>query len=150
MSNLKTISFSILIDSSRETVWDVLWNHKTYPKWTNAFCAGNYYEGTLEQGATIKFLKSDGEGMTSYIQKLVDNEHIAFIHQAGLENGIEKDFEWQGAREIYNFKKETDACTELQVIVDVSPEMEQYFNNTFPKALQLVKQMAEERALPSV
>lgn len=144
MKNFKTVSFSILIDSDRKTIWDTLWNPITYPKWTNVFCEGNYYKGRLKEGNTIQFLKEGGDGMTSYIQKCVENEQIAFIHQAELKNGIELDFEWHNAKEIYHLKQETDASTELQVIVDVTSDMEEYFNDTFPKALRLIKKLSEQ------
>ncbi|WP_017258782.1 SRPBCC family protein [Pedobacter arcticus] len=145
MKNLKTLSFSIFIDSDREGVWDTLWNPRTYGKWTSVFCEGNYYTGELKQGNTIKFLKEEREGMTSYIQKLVKNEQIVFVHQKQIKDGIETDFAWQGAREIYHLKKETDSSTELQVIVDVASNMEEYFADAFPKSLTLVKQLAEQK-----
>jgi hypothetical protein len=40
-------------------------------------------------------------------------------------------------------KKETDNGTELQVVLDVTPDMEGYFNEVFPKALTLIKQLSE-------
>ena len=144
MKNLKTISFSIHIDSNREKIWNVLWKPVTYEKWTSVFTEGSHYKGELKQGSTIQFLGKDGGGMSSLIEKLVENEQMVFSHQKELKNGEESCSTWQGAKEIYYLKKESESGTELQVIMDITPDMEDYFNTTFPKALDLVKQISEQ------
>jgi len=144
MKNLKTISFSIHIDSNREKIWNVLWKPVTYEKWTSVFTEGSHYKGELKQGSTIQFLGKDGGGMSSLIEKLVENEQMVFAHQKELKNGKETGSTWQGAKEIYYLKKESESGTELQVIMDITPDMEDYFNTTFPKALDLVKQISEQ------
>ncbi len=143
MKNLKTISFSVNIDSDRKKIWSILWDPKSYEKWTSVFCEGSHYKGELKQSNTIQFLGKDGGGMTSYIEKLIENEQMVFAHQKELKGGVETEALWQGAREIYHLKKETETRTELQVILDVSPDMESYFNDVFPKALTIVKQLSE-------
>lgn len=148
MKDFKTSLFSILIESDTTTIWDALWNPKSYEKWTSVFCDGNHYVGELRQGNTVQFLKADGEGMTSYIQKFVENEHIAFVHQAEIKNGVETTFDWKDAKEIYHLKKEGNRRTTLQVVVDVTTKMEEYFNVAFPKALLLIKQISEENYKP--
>ncbi len=145
MKNLKTISFSIAIDSGREEVWNVLWNPETYEKWTSVFAEGSHYKGELKQGNTIQFLGKDGGGMSSHIEKMIENEQMVFAHQQEIKNGLETESTWQGAKEIYYLKKESDNLTELQVIMDVTPDMEDYFNKTFPRALDLVKQISEQK-----
>lgn len=143
MKDIKTISFSIFIDSDREKIWNVLWDAKNYEKWTSVFMEGSHYTGELKQGNTIQFLGKDGAGMTSHIDKLVENEQIVFAHQGEIKDGVETTAVWQGAKEIYHLKKETETGTELQVILDVLPDMEDYFNDAFPKALNIVKQLSE-------
>ena len=143
MKNLKTISFSISINSDRGKIWNVLWNPKTYEKWTVVFTEGSHYKGDLKQGNTIQFLGKDGGGMSSYIEKLIENDQMVFSHQKEIKEGVETDSNWQGAKEIYYLKKETDNSTELQVILDVTPDMEAYFNDIFPKALILIKELVE-------
>lgn len=144
MEILKTISFSIHIDSDRKKIWEVLWNPNTYQKWTSVFAEGSHYKGELKQGNTIQFLGKDGGGMSSYIEKRIENEQMVFAHQKEVKNGVETDSKWQGAKEIYYLKKETDTSSELQVIMDVLPDMEHYFKKTFPNALALVRQLSEQ------
>lgn len=144
MKNIKTISFSIFINSDREKIWSVLWDAATYEKWTSVFMQGSHYKGELKQGKTIQFLGKDGGGISSLIEKLIENEQMVFAHQKELKNGIETGTEWQGSREIYYLKNETANATELQVIVDITDDIEDYFNDTFPKALTIVKQLSEQ------
>nr|WP_294900289.1 hypothetical protein [uncultured Pedobacter sp.] len=144
MKNLKTISFSIDIDTNRERIWNALWNPITYVQWCSVFAEGSYYTGSIRQGNTIQFLRKDGRGMSSYIEKLIENEQIVFAHEKDIKDGVETDSNWQGAKEIFYLKKESDNATELQVILDITPDMEAYFTNVFPKALNMVKQIAEK------
>jgi uncharacterized protein YndB with AHSA1/START domain len=144
MKNLKTISFSIHIDSDREKIWSVLWNPTTYEKWSSVFTEGRHYKGELKQGGKIKFLGKDGGGMSSVVNKLIENEQMVFAHQKELKNGVEIDSSWEGAKEIYYLKRETDTGTELQVIIDITPDMEKYFMKVFPKALALVREISEQ------
>ncbi len=143
MKNSNTVSFSIHIDANRKKVWHILWNPVTYEKWTRVFMEGSHYDGEMRQGNTIRFLGKDGSGMSSLVEKLVENEQMVFAHQKEVKNGLETDSTWQGAREIY-YLKETDTGTDLKVIIEVTPDMEVYFKNTFPKALSLVKTLTEQ------
>lgn len=144
MKNLKTLSYSINIESTKENIWDVLWNPKTYRKWTNVFIEGSHYKGELKQGNIIQLLGKDGNGMSSLIEKLVENEQMVFAHLKEVKNGVETDSTWQSAKEVYCLKKQNDTATELQVLMDFTPDMEDYFNKIFPKALAIVKQISEK------
>lgn len=104
---------------------------------------GSHYTGELKEGNTIKFMMDDHNGMSSYIERLVPGEQMVFSHQKELKDGVEKDFDWQGAKEIYNLKKEGERRTELQVLVDIAPDMEAYFNKVFAEALQIIKTASE-------
>lgn len=143
MQNLKTISFSINIDSDGETVWDTLWNPKTYEKWTKVFSEGSHYEGELKQGHTILFLGKEG-GMSAIVESIIEKEQLVFVHQKEVKNGVECDSTGQGAKEVYYLKKDLNNGVELQVVLDVVPDMEDYFKKTFPKALETIKQISEQ------
>ena len=143
MQNLKTISFSINIDSDRETVWDTLWNPKTYEKWAKVFSEDSHYKGELKQDNIILFLGKEG-GMSAIVETIIEKEQLVFVHQKEVNNGVECDSTWQGAKEIYYLKKDLNNSIELQVILDVVPDMEDYFKKTFPKALDRIKQISEK------
>ena len=58
-------------------------------------------------------------------------------------NGLPK--QWGASTESY-FMDEKDGITSLKVELNMEAEewFESYFNSTFPKALEVVKQLAEE------
>lgn len=145
MKNLKTISFSININASREIVWNTLWNAETYNKWTKPFMDGSHIVGELKENNTIQFLGKDNCGMSSIIEKLVENEQVVFAHQREIKDGVEVGPLWQNSREIYHLRKEKDSGIELQVVLDITEDMQDYFNKIFPGSLEIVKQISEQK-----
>ena len=144
MKNLKTISFSIHIDSDREKIWSVLWNPATYEKWTSVFSEGSHYKGELKQGSTIRFLGKDGGGMSSLIEKIVENEQMVFAHQKELKNGCGNRINVAGCKGNLLFEKKKP----IPVLnCRLSWTSRRIWKNTsrklFPKALALVKQISE-------
>ena len=60
---MKTMHFSTVIQAGRPTVWHAMLGPDSYRRWTAPFAEGSYYEGSWDQGATIRFLAPDGGGM---------------------------------------------------------------------------------------
>jgi uncharacterized protein YndB with AHSA1/START domain len=140
---MTTIDFSVNINAPKEKVWDVLWSEEGYRKWTAVFSEGSYAESDWKEGSKIRFLSPGGDDMYGIIQKKEPFERMVFEHQGEIKNGIEESKEWAGAKESY-YLKESNGVTELSVQLDATSEMNDYFNNTFPKAINLVKQLAEQ------
>jgi uncharacterized protein YndB with AHSA1/START domain len=144
---MKKAKFSIKINAPREKAWNVLWNDATYRMWTGVFSEGSHAVTDWEEGSKVLFVSSDGGGMFSMIAKKVPNEFMSFKHLGVVKNGEEvpadeESNKWSGAMETYTLK-ETGGETELIVEMDVTEEFESYFNETFPKALEKVKELAE-------
>ena len=142
--------FKIEINAPREKVWDVLWNDETYPKWTNVFCEGTYAESDWKEGSKIHFLSPNGEGMNSIIDRKIDNEYMAFKHLSELKHFKEMPIddaaqEWTGAMETYKLTQQNNSNTVLEVKMDTVEKYAEYFNNTFPKGLEMVKQLSENK-----
>ena len=140
--------FKIEIAAPKEKVWKILWGDNTYPLWTAAFAEGSQVETNWEEGSKVLFLDGKGEGMVSTIAKKIPNEFMSFKHLGTVKNGVEdlhseKTKEWSGALENYILKT-TDGKTELVVDMDMTEEFKDYFTNTWPKALDKVKQLAEK------
>jgi hypothetical protein len=73
---------------------------------------------------------------------------MAFKHLSELKNSKEIPVdqaaqEWTGSMETYELSQNGDA-TSLKVKIDVVEKFKDYFTDTFPKALQKVKQLAEK------
>jgi hypothetical protein len=139
---METVKFAINIDAPKHNVWEALWNETNYPKWTSVFGEDNKAISDWNEGSKIQFIAKDGGGLFSLIEKKVTNEQIIFKHFGELKNGQEIINEWAGAREKY-FLSELNNTTELKVEMDTKAEYADYFNDVFPKALQIIKQLAE-------
>jgi uncharacterized protein YndB with AHSA1/START domain len=139
---MKKLQFSIDINAPKEKVWDILWTDESYRAWTSVFHEGSHAKSDWKEGSRIYFVDNDGSGMFSIIDKLVPNEQMTFKHLGEVKNGEEITTEWAGAEESY-FLNSNNGSTALSVTVEMSEEFCGYFENTFPKALQLVKQLSE-------
>ncbi len=144
----KKMQFSTSISAPRNKVWDILWNDETYRKWTSVFMEGSYAESDWNEGSKILFLDGQGRGMYSTIDKKVPGEFMSFRHIGELKDGKEQPVDetkgWSGSTENYTLR-EADGKTELLVEMDIVPEMADYFNKTFPLALEKVKSLAESK-----
>jgi Activator of Hsp90 ATPase homolog 1-like protein len=140
---MTTLKFSAKINASKEKVWETLWNDTTYRQWTAAFMEGSYAKSDWKEGSKILFLTPKGDGMFSIIEKKIPNEQMTFRHLGEIKNGIEETKDWGAATESY-YLAERNGMTNLDVEMDATPEFEQYFNNTFPKALEILKQISEK------
>lgn len=142
-------TFRILIDATKETVWQVLWDDRSYPEWTAVFSEGSRAETDWQQGSKVLFVNSEGDGMVAMIAEHRPNEFMSIRHLGEVRNRIEdlnnpKNKEWAGALENYTLNS-NGGHTELIVDMDITAEYLDYFSDTWPKALQKVKQMAEQR-----
>ena len=146
---MKKEHFSIKIKAPKEKVWNVLWNDDTYRKWTEVFSEGSHAVTDWKEGSEVLFLSEDGKGMYSAIDKKIPNEYMSFKHLGVVKDKEkqpmdEETKEWSGAREDYSLK-ESDGVTELSVAMDIAESYEDYFKNTFPKALEKVKELSENQ-----
>ena len=144
---MKKLNFSIEIKAPKEKVWRILWDDITYRKWTGAFSEGSYAVSDWEEGSKILFLSPNGEGMFSTIAKKIPNEFMSFKHLGTVKAGVEQPEtdetkSWSGSTENYKLEG-NDGVTKLAVDMDVTEDFEQYFQDTFPKALERVKDLAE-------
>jgi hypothetical protein len=137
------LKFNTKINAPKEKVWDTLWNDTTYRQWTAVFMEGSYAKSDWKEGSKILFLSPKGDGMFSIIEKKVPNKQMTFKHLGELKNGVEESKNWEGAKESYHLE-EKNGVTELDVELDSIGEFEQYFNDTFPKALNILKEISEQ------
>jgi uncharacterized protein YndB with AHSA1/START domain len=146
---MKKMKFSIGIKAPKEKIWKVLWDDKTYRDWTSAFMEGSHAESDWKEGSKILFLDPNGHGMYSTIAKMETNEFMSFKHIGFVKDGKEQPLDeetkkWSGATENYMLK-EQNGTTTLAVEVDSSGlEWENMLKESFPKALDKVKQLAEK------
>lgn len=144
---IERLVFPIEINASAEKVWQKLWDKKSYTEWTAPFCEGSYYTGEMKQGERIHFLSPAGEGMYSDVFFMKPNQlavvkHIGIVKD-GEEMPIDAETEkWTGCFEIYTLKEE-NGITHLKAEVDSVDKYADYMRETFPKALQKLKEISE-------
>jgi hypothetical protein len=124
----------------------------TYPEWTEVFMPGSHYVGDWNEGSKILFLApgETGEvsGMVSRIKEnrkyeFISIEHLGFVQDGKEDTTSEEVKSWAGALENYTFK-EKEGSTDVLVDMDTTEEHKEMFLDTWPKALEKLKELAEK------
>ncbi|KAA5537102.1 SRPBCC domain-containing protein [Taibaiella lutea] len=146
------LHFEIAIQAPVEKVYNTMLADESYRKWTNPFFPGSYYKGSWDKGAKILFLApgEQGEGgMVSRIKENIPEQFVSIEHLGMLKDGKEitsgpEVDSWAGALENYTFES-VDGGTLLKIDMHggEDPNMTQYFNDTWPKALEILKKLCE-------
>lgn len=127
-------------------------NKATYEAWTAEFNPTSTFEGSWEKGSKILFIGTgeDGErgGMIAEVAENIPNKFVSIRHYGLLKGDTEitsgEEVEkWAGELENYWFE-EHNGITSVTVEVGVSDEYMDYFQTTYPKALQKLKEITEK------
>jgi len=83
--------------------------------------------------------------MYSVIDKVIPNEYMAIKHIGTVKEGKELPLDeetkkWSGSMETYTLE-EKDGNTKVTVSFDADEKFSEYFSNTFPVALEKLKQL---------
>jgi uncharacterized protein YndB with AHSA1/START domain len=141
---MTSLNFEIEIQASRAKVWYALWNPNYYTLWTSAFSEGSRYEGELITGGLIRFLNQDGNGMEAKIEEALAPETMCFAPIGDVKEGKRINEDWLGYTENYYLEEKEEGSTLLKVQLDTVPDYVSYFEEVFPKALEILKKNAEE------
>lgn len=126
-------------------------NKSTYEQWTALFNPTSTYEGNWEKGTKMVFLGVDenGEkgGMVSKIVENIPNQFVSIQHYGLLKADTEitegpEVEKWANSLENYSFE-ENNGITTLIVELDTTEDFIEYMNQTYPKALDKLKELCE-------
>ena len=152
---MKKIQFQIDINASAEKVYNTMLglDHiETYEQWTAEFNPASTYEGSWKKGSKIYFVGTDENGKRGgMVSEIADNVPFQFvsIRHYGILDGeneitegpeVEK---WAGWLENYSFH-EHNGVTTVTTESDTTDEYLDYFNTTWPKALDKLKELSEK------
>ena len=147
---METLSFDIIINATKEKIWNILWSPETYSEWTKFFSENvtSTMKTDWEVGGKTYFLGDSGNGMVSTIKSMDKPNEITFAHLGMLINGVEdtksKEVEeWSGAPERYFLIELDNGTIKLQVEVSTSSEWADHMKNGFTKGLEIVKNLSE-------
>ncbi len=144
---IEKLSYSTVIKASREQVWHAIFDDESFRKWSSVFAEGSYFVGDWSEGSEIRFRTGDNDGMVSMIDENRPFEYMAIRHLGYIRQGVE-DTEsdevksWTPAYENYTLE-DVDGDTHLTVVTDTFNDFVEYFNETWPKGLDVIKQIAE-------
>lgn len=151
---MKMLSYTINISAPAAKVSAVMLGAETYRQWTAEFnpaSYSSYYEGGWNKGDKIRFIGVDENGkkggMVAEIAEHIPNRLVSIRHY-GILDGENESTEgpavegWAGALENYTFNEE-GGITTIIVDVDTHEDYVEYFNKTWPKALNRLKEMVE-------
>lgn len=145
---MNNMQFTVHINAPKANVWNTLWQDQTFRQWAGLIDPGTYMRGELEEGNQVQFISAEnGYGVTSLVEKVIVNESLILRHQADTQDSGEQERtkEWTGGTEIYKLT-ESDGVTTLTIEFDVPPELEEYFETNYPKAMVKIKELAEHKS----
>lgn len=149
---MKQLHFTVDINAPAQKVWDAMLGKETYKQWTAIFNPTSSYEGDWTKGSPMKFIgvETDGtvSGMLSRIADItpptfVSIEHLGFIKHGVEDRTSDEVKAWAGAHENYTLE-EINGKTLVKVDMDVNETEADYFQDTWPKALEKLKQIVEQ------
>lgn len=151
---MKKLKFKIEIKAPKENVYRSMLgldNKSDYEGWTKVFNPTSTFKGSWQQGERIYFIGSDENGkqggMVSEIAENTPNSFVSIRHLGVLDGDneitsgpeVEK---WAGGLENYDFSEENGVTT-VTVELDSVEDYVDYFNKTYPKALEELKRLIE-------
>ncbi|NJO88413.1 MAG: hypothetical protein HC831_05185 [Chloroflexia bacterium] len=151
LGNYEKIQFKTTIHAKVEKVFQIMFHETTYKEWTAVFNPTSHFKGSWEKGAKMLFLGTDQNGkqggMVSRIKEFIPNQFVSIEHLGILEGDKEitsgeQVENWAGMHENYSFS-ETDGQTQVSVEMDMNEDFKNYFNETWPKALNKLKEICE-------
>jgi hypothetical protein len=148
------LQFKVNIKAPVNKVYNIMLgidDKSTYEQWTALFNPTSSFEGSWSRGSRIHFIgideKGEKGGMVSEISENNPNKFVSIKHIGLLVSGKEilegPDVEkWAGGFENYSFE-ENNGISSLVVEVYVTEEFDIYMNETYPKALDKLKEICE-------
>lgn len=152
---MKKLQFTVSINAPVTRIYDFMLgisSKSTYEQWTSLFNPTSTYEGSWNKGNKILFIgvdeKGEKGGMVSRIAENIPNRFVSTQHY-GLVKGDKEITEgpevekWANGFENYTFE-ENNGTTTVTVDLDTTEDFVGYFKETYPKALDKLKELCEK------
>jgi len=145
---MKELRYEVLIDGTREEVWNTVIGRDTYDKWVKAFSPGSTCVGEWKQGAEMLFWDPNMGGTHATLDVCRPFESILATHTNTVtKDGVretkgEMTEKWIGSKEAYHFV-EDDGQTKLEIVIKTDEAFQEMFDSSWPDALQNIKKLVE-------
>ena len=161
---MEKLQFKVSINAPVSKVYDCMLginNKSTYEQWTSLFNPTSTYEGSWDKGNKILFLgvdeKGEKGGMVSRIAENIPNQFVSIQHYGLLKadqeitEGPEVE-KWANGFENYTFEENNARpddpvgreTTTVTVDLDTTADFIDYMNQSYPKALDKLKEICEK------
>lgn len=152
---MEKLQFKTSINAATAKVYDTMLgisNKSTYEQWTALFNPTSTYEGTWTKGSKILFIGTDDKGekggMISEISDNIPNQFVSIRHYGLVKADVEitegpEVEKWANGFENYTFV-ENNGTTTVTVDLDTTEDFLGYMNETYPKALDKLKEICEK------
>jgi hypothetical protein len=152
---MKKIQFKVDINAPAAKIYDFMLginSKSTYEQWTALFNPTSTYEGSWNKGSKILFVGTDSKGekggMVSEIFDNIPNRFVSIRHYGLLQANVEitegpEVEKWANGFENYTFE-ENNGTTTVTVDLDTTEDFLDYMNQTYPKALDKLKEVCEK------
>ncbi|MBK8699697.1 MAG: SRPBCC domain-containing protein [Saprospiraceae bacterium] len=150
-ANVEQMHFETLIDSSPALVYKMMLEDTHYRAWTSVFNPTSCFRGNWEKGSMMRFMGIDQDGntggMVSRIKENLPGKFLSIEHLGVLKGDVEimegpEVASWAGGLENYTFQEDGNSCM-LKIDMDADPEFKSYFEESWPKALSIFKDICE-------
>ncbi|MCF8237757.1 MAG: hypothetical protein K9I85_06350 [Saprospiraceae bacterium] len=152
---MKKLQFKVRIKAHVNKVYAFmpgLETKSTYEQWTALFNPTSTYEGNWTQGNKILFVgfneKGEKGGMVSKIAENIPNQFVSIQHYGLLKDDKEitegpEVEQWANGFENYTFEEDNGVTTVI-VDLDATDDLLDYMNQTYPMALEKLKELCEK------
>lgn len=152
---MNELQYKISINAPASKIYDYMLgisNKSTYEQWVCVFNPTSTYEGSWDKGSKILFLGLDENGEKGgMVSRIIENNLYQFlsIQHYGLFMGNKEITEgpevekWANGLENYTFE-ENNGTTTITVDLHITEDLIDFMNETFPKALDILKKICEE------
>lgn len=152
---MQKLQFKKEINASAQKVYETMLGLKdkaTYEYWVATFNPTSTFEGSWGKGSKIRFVGTDENGkkagMVSEIEENKPADFVSILHYGFLDGDTEVTTgeqveKWAGGHENYTFE-ENNGVTTVTVDMDTIDEYLDYFNSTYPKAMDKLKEISEK------
>jgi hypothetical protein len=149
------LQFKKEINAPAQKVYETmlgLIDKNTYQQWTAIFNPTSTYEGNWSKDSKIYFVGVDENGKKGgMVSKIVAHDVAQFVsiqHYGFLDGETEittgeQVEKWTGGHENYTYC-ESNGTTLVTVDLDTIDDYLEYFNNTYPAALNKLKEVIEQ------
>lgn len=144
---MKKIEKSVVINTSKEKLWEVLTLDTYTSDWYSIFSPGSHAVTDWKEGSAAHFIDQSNNGMAARIRESIPGKSLVIEFAGQVINGKEdlespEALKYKGGLETYRLVEE-NGKVRLDISSDMDEGMFEEMSGLWEKALERLKQLAE-------